>query len=156
CCRSVSATRTRRCSSWSPRVRSCRATTTRRSRRRPRSTRSCAARSTAASSRSWSSCDRLPSSRFPEGLLVTDVTLVGAGALGQGLAALLARNGEVSLLARRAPAQQLLAVGSLTVRLPEGETQVALGSGSGKIRVLTDPEEIDPQAAVVLTPKGHN
>lgn len=87
---------------------------------------------------------------------MTDVTLVGAGALGQGLAALLARNGEVSLLARRAPAQQLLAVGSLTVRLPEGETQVALGSGSGKIRVLTDPEEIDPQAAVVLTPKGHN
>jgi len=87
---------------------------------------------------------------------MTDITFVGAGALGQGMAALLARSGPVSLLARPATAAALQEAGVLRVRTPGGEITVPVGSGPGAVRVIDAMVEIDPAAAVVMTPKGHN
>jgi len=87
---------------------------------------------------------------------MTDITFIGAGALGQGMAALLARSGRVSLLARPESAAALQAAGVLRVRVPDGELEVPVGAGAGAVRVNDAMAQIEPDAAVVMTPKGHN
>lgn len=83
------------------------------------------------------------------------ITLVGAGALGQAFATLLAPGGETTLFARSATAERMNGVGSLTVQVRGELVTTPIGDAAGAVRVTSDASAIDPDDAVVFVTKGH-
>jgi 2-dehydropantoate 2-reductase len=78
--------------------------------------------------------------------------IVGAGALGQSFAALLARIGcEVTLLATPRSAERLRSAGELRL-VGAVDARVTLDA----LRLATDPADMPPEAAVFFTTKGHD
>ena len=84
----------------------------------------------------------------------TGVTLVGAGALGQGLAAHLVRSGPTTLLARAATAERLRADGVLAVRGGAVTEAVRVETGPGSVRVVDDPADVPADDVVLFATKG--
>lgn len=84
------------------------------------------------------------------------ITLVGAGALGQALAALLVRSGPTTLLARGRTLDELRAAGVLPVRGGTVAEPVRLGpeTGDGTVRLVHDAAALDPAETVVFATKG--
>ena len=83
------------------------------------------------------------------------ITLVGAGALGRGLAALLVASGPVTLYSRAPTVAALKQDGHLRVHVPgpAGVLAVSVSEGS-MLRVTSDPADIPPDDAVVFVTKG--
>jgi 2-dehydropantoate 2-reductase len=80
------------------------------------------------------------------------ITLVGAGALGCGLAAYLGSSGPVTLLTRPSTLAGLAAAGALRVDGPGGTRQLPLAGGS--LRVISDAAMIPADDAVFFVTKG--
>lgn len=86
---------------------------------------------------------------------MSGITLVGAGALGQAFATLLAPGGDTTLFARPATAERLRAEGTLRVQVRGEVVSTAVGDRPGAVRVIDDASAIDPDDAVVFVTKGH-
>jgi 2-dehydropantoate 2-reductase len=89
----------------------------------------------------------------------TPLAFVGAGALGQTFAALLAHGGQaVTVLARPATAAQLLTVGSIRLRGAVDRTVpvVAAPAPAGTVGVTADPAQLPPNAGLVFLTKAHD
>lgn len=84
------------------------------------------------------------------------ITLVGAGALGQGFAGMLAAGGSTTLLARPSTAAALAEAGQLVIRVVGDELVTPIGDGPGAVRVISDPALIDPDDAIVFVTKGQH
>jgi 2-dehydropantoate 2-reductase len=84
--------------------------------------------------------------------------IIGAGSIGLTLAAALAHKGHaVTLFATPRTAKDLLATGAITLYNAIDVTHpVAEGTGHpGAIGVITDPNQLPPNAGAIFTPKGH-
>src|SRR6476469_7014646 len=86
------------------------------------------------------------------------LAFVGAGALGQIFAALLAQSGQpVTLLARPATAAQLLTAGSIRLRGAVDLTvPVAAVAAPGTVGVTADPAQLPAGAGLIFLTKGHD
>jgi 2-dehydropantoate 2-reductase len=87
------------------------------------------------------------------------LAFVGAGALGQIFAALLAQSGQpVTLLARPATAAQLLAAGSIRLRGAVDLTVpvAAVPAPAGTVGVTADPARLPAGAGLIFLTKGHD
>ena len=83
---------------------------------------------------------------------MTNWVIVGAGALGQSFAALLAAHGQsVTLLATQASAARLHAAGAIRL-CGAVETSVPLD----QLTVTSDPRQLPQASAVIFTTKGHD
>jgi 2-dehydropantoate 2-reductase len=89
----------------------------------------------------------------------TPLALVGAGALGQAFAGLLAANGQtVTLLATPRTAAQLIEAGQIRLRgTVELDSAVAQAPApSGVVGVTTDPTHLPAHAGLIFATKGHH
>jgi 2-dehydropantoate 2-reductase len=89
---------------------------------------------------------------------VTELAFVGAGALGQAFAALLATSGQpVTLLATPATAARLLEAGAIRLRdVVTLEIPVAAPPApAGQVGLTADPSRLPRGAGVLFTTKGH-
>lgn len=83
---------------------------------------------------------------------MTGITIVGAGALGCGLAAYLANSGPVALLTRPGTRAELASVGVLRVQGPDGGHEVPVAGGA--LAIISDPGQIPPGDGVLFATKG--
>lgn len=89
---------------------------------------------------------------------ISGLAFVGAGALGQSFAALVAASGRpVTLVATPASAERLLAAGQIRL-YGEVELTVPVGpapSGGGRVAVTADPGDLPRGVGLIFTTKGH-
>jgi len=87
------------------------------------------------------------------------IVVVGAGGLGQPIAALLADNGEpIVLLATKSSAERLRAAGAIEL-IGVVEKKVPVGSPpapKGSVGLTDDPSSIREAQGIIFTTKGHH